>query len=94
MVSVVCLYEVAADGKVGQCFSTSFVVWQEQQQKEEAAEVKKRPRKKTKPPALTRPPRKGKKKKGKNVRPQKPMPPDKPTGDIGKFFFFSSIASF
>ena len=60
------------------------VVWQEQQQKEEAAEVKKRPRKKTKPPALTRPPRKGKKKKGKNVRPQKPMPPDKPTGDISK----------
>ncbi|KAL4228807.1 DNA recombination [Mactra antiquata] len=36
----------------------------------------KRPRKKTKPSALTRPPKKGKKKKNqrKNVRPQKPIP--------------------
>ncbi|KAL8606110.1 hypothetical protein ACOMHN_032117 [Nucella lapillus] len=50
----------------------------EKQKKAEAAEVKKRPRKKTKPPALTRPPRKGKKKKGKNIRYQKPIPPDIP----------------
>ncbi|XP_076455755.1 uncharacterized protein LOC143290291 [Babylonia areolata] len=53
----------------------------EKQKKEEAAEVKKRPRKKTKPPALTRPPRKGKKKKGKNMRYQKPIPPDKPVSN-------------
>ena len=38
----------------------------------------KRPRKKTKPSALTRPPKKGKKKRNqrKTVRPEKPLPPD------------------
>lgn len=43
----------------------------------------KRPRKKTKPSALTRPPKKGKKKKNqrKITRPQKPLPPELPTGD-------------
>ncbi|KAK3105835.1 hypothetical protein FSP39_006863 [Pinctada imbricata] len=42
----------------------------------------KRPRKKTKPSALTRPPKKGKKKRNqrKQVRPQKPSPPSEATG--------------
>ena len=48
----------------------------------------KRPRKKTKPSALTRPPKKGKKKKNqrKITRPQKPLPPELPTGDTGMAF--------
>ena len=52
----------------------------------------KRPRKKTKPSALTRPPKKGKKKKNqrKITRPQKPLPPELPTGDTG--MAFNSIA--
>lgn len=46
----------------------------------------KKPRKKTKPSALTRPPKKGKKKKNqrKNVRPQNQVPVQDTAADTGK----------